>query len=111
MTSRLDTEGGAFALTIKSNPAPIPLNEPFELTITVKAARKIDDPNPLWLGVSATMPAHAHGMNTRTEVEPLGEGRFLVRGLLFHMAGDWDVLLQVAKGRVHEQAHMRVRIE
>jgi hypothetical protein len=96
---------------MKSSPEPIPLNEPFELTVDVSLLKAVDDANPLWLGVEATMPTHAHGMNTRARVGPLENGRFAVKGLLFHMAGEWEVVLQVAKGRIHEQARTRVLIE
>jgi hypothetical protein len=111
LAARLATDAGTFALALESSPAPIPLNEPFELAVDVKLARPVDDPNPLWLGVTATMPTHAHGMNTRAQVEPLADGRFLIKGLLFHMAGEWEVSFQVAKGRIHEQARTRVLVE
>jgi hypothetical protein len=111
MPARLTTEGGTFAIAMKSNPAPVPLNEPFELTVDVSLLKKVDDRNPLWLGLQATMPEHAHGMNTRARVEPLSDGKFVIKGLLFHMAGEWEVTFQVAKGRITEQARTRVLVE
>ena len=48
----------------------------------------------------ATMPEHRHGMNYRPSVKPLGDGRWRVEGLLFHMPGRWDLQLDVrADGR------------
>ncbi len=111
LSGRLATDGGTFTVVVTTSPRPVLLNEPFELNVGVKTVRRVDDPNPLWLGVEATMPAHAHGMNTRAIVEPLADGRFVVRGMLFHMAGEWEIVLRVAKGRLHEQTRVRVLIE
>ncbi len=111
MPAQLTTDGGTFAVTVKTNPQRIPLNEPFELLVNLRVLREVDDPNPLWLRVEATMPAHAHGMTTRAVVEQVGDGKFAVKGLLFHMAGDWEIVLHVAKGRIREQSRTLVRIE
>lgn len=47
------------------------------------------------LAVDATMPAHRHGMNYRPTLKPLGDGRWRVEGLMFHMAGRWELRLDV----------------
>jgi hypothetical protein len=43
--------------------------------------------------VDATMPAHRHGMNYRPSLQPLGDGRWRVEGLMFHMSGAWELRL------------------
>jgi hypothetical protein len=45
--------------------------------------------------VDATMPEHRHGMNYRPGVKPAGEGRWRVEGLMFHMAGAWELRFDV----------------
>jgi cytochrome c peroxidase len=57
------------------------------------------------------MPGHEHGMNTRPRVQDLGDGKFRVRGMLFHMAGEWEISFDIAKGRVHERAVARMNVE
>ncbi|TXR54191.1 FixH family protein [Reinekea thalattae] len=47
------------------------------------------------LRVDATMPAHRHGMNYRPAVTSLGQGEYQVDGLLFHMAGHWQMVFDV----------------
>jgi hypothetical protein len=69
---------------------------------------KDDSTNPVWLRATAEMPTHRHGMNTRVIVEQLEDGRFALKGLLFHMRGEWLITFDVAKGRVHEQAKIPV---
>ncbi|WP_425261708.1 hypothetical protein ACPOLB_12585 [Rubrivivax sp. RP6-9] len=48
--------------------------------------------------VDATMPEHRHGMNYRPSLHPLGDGRWRADGLMFHMAGRWELRLDVAHG-------------
>lgn len=61
---------------------------------------------PLALRVDADMPAHRHGMNYRPTVRRLGEGRYRVEGLLFHMAGQWRLSFELsADGRLDRLSH------
>ena len=41
--------------------------------------------------VDATMPEHRHGMNYKPSLKALGDGRWQVEGLLWHMAGRWEL--------------------
>jgi len=111
LPSQVVSQDGSFRLTLQSQPAPLPLNELFEITVSVDASAAADDSsNPVWLRANAEMPEHKHGMNTRVIVEQLADGRFVLRGLLFHMRGEWLITFDVAKGRVHEQATARVQL-
>ena len=47
------------------------------------------------LRVDASMPEHRHGMNYRSSLKPLGDGRWRVEGLLWHMAGRWELRLDL----------------
>lgn len=47
----------------------------------------------------ATMPEHRHGMNYRPRITPLGDGRFRVEGMMFHMAGHWQLVFEVQAGK------------
>jgi len=52
--------------------------------------------------VDATMPEHRHGMNYRPSLQSLGDGRWRVEGLLWHMAGRWELQFDVrAAGKLH----------
>jgi len=111
LPAQIVSKEGSFRLTLQSNPAPLPLNELFEITVSVDASAAADDSiNPVWLRGNAEMPEHKHGMNTRVIVEQLGDGRFVLKGLLFHMRGEWLITFDVAKGRVHEQATVRIEL-
>lgn len=57
----------------------------------------------------ATMPAHRHGMNYRPLVKPLGDGRFRVEGMMFHMAGRWELAFEVESG--NESRHFAQEVQ
>lgn len=72
----------------------IPAAQPFALIVRVCPA------DASLVAVDATMPAHRHGMNYRPSLQPLGDGRWRVEGLLFHMSGAWELRLDLrAAGR------------
>lgn len=83
-------DGGAgITLAWRSTPEPIPRGQPFTLQVRLCPANGV-------LGAAdATMPEHGHGMNYRARVQPLGDGRFEVRGLLWHMPGRWELRFDV----------------
>ncbi len=52
--------------------------------------------------VDATMPAHRHGMNYRPSIAATGPGAWHVEGLMFHMRGSWELVLELRQGgRMH----------
>jgi hypothetical protein len=47
--------------------------------------------------VDASMPEHQHGMNYRPRLIDLGAGRWRAEGLMFHMAGRWELRFDVVE--------------
>jgi hypothetical protein len=83
-------------LAWRAEPAPIAVSRPFALLVTLCPA------DARLLRVDASMPEHRHGMNYRPSLQPLGGGRWRVEGLLWHMAGRWELRLEVeAAGATH----------
>ena len=110
LASQVVSDSGAFAIELMTSPDPIRLNEHFVLIVIVRPLSP-DSRGPLSVTTEAQMPAHRHGMNTRPHREQLDGDRFLFRGLLFHMAGEWEVVVEVAQGRVRDRATARLVIE
>ena len=61
--------------------------------------------------VDARMPAHQHGMNYEPDIEDLGEGRFVVTNMVYHMPGLWQlkVTLDTGSGRSVHVLDMPIR--
>ena len=53
--------------------------------------------------LDAEMPGHGHGMNYHTSIKLLAPGRYEAGGLLFHMPGDWQLVLDVEYDRSARQ--------
>lgn len=105
--SVVESNGGEYVVTWRSEPAPIPLDEAFDLVVHVRPRepRAAD----LALAVDAVMPLHQHGMNVVPDVHALGDGRFRVEGMFFQMAGDWEIRFDISEGALTERAQAAVQ--
>ena len=91
---RLDS--GAVQLAWRAEAGPIAVGRPFALRVTLCPA------DARLVRVDASMPEHRHGMNYRPSVQALGGGLWHAEGLLWHMAGRWELRLDVeAAGATH----------
>jgi hypothetical protein len=99
------SNNGDFMVMWQAAPEPIPLNDIFQLSVMVH-----DSTGDTMLmsseltAVDATMPAHGHGMNTAPLVTANGDGSFVVDGMMFHMAGEWEIVFDVADQGVTDTA-------
>ncbi len=82
---------------IRSVPAIPPLNAPFVLEVALCARDGSAAKAPR---IDAWMPAHRHGMNYRPSVAALADGRFRADGLLFHMPGRWEYIVEIGGERL-----------
>jgi len=99
-----NSDGGQFSVTIAPKPNPIPLNEHFAVEVAIAASAPRTAADEIRVSVDASMPAHGHGLNTAPEVKELGANRFLAEGMLFHMAGAWELYVDIYRGPVRERA-------
>jgi hypothetical protein len=99
---RLD--GGPVQLAWRAEPAPIAVGRPFALQVTLCPA------DARLMRVDATMPEHRHGMNYRPSLQPLGGGTWRVEGLLWHMAGRWELRLDVESAGVTQTLRQSVTL-
>ena len=71
------------------------LNRVQEWTVTLRdeEGEPITPRSLVFLG---GMPGHGHGLSSSPRVtEQLSPGRFLIDGVLFHMYGDWEIVIGV----------------
>lgn len=92
-----------------AEPSQIPVNQYFsmEFSIDEKTQRinyEID------ISLEAGMDAHNHGMNTKPLIQRLDKNRFRAVGMLFHMAGTWQVYLDISRGLMREKVKIEVTI-
>ena len=91
---RQTLQSGATTLVWAPSRWPIPVGQHFSLTVQVCAPE--GQTAPQVLRIDADMPLHKHGMNYRTTLKDLGQGRTRAEGLMFHMPGRWRVMVDLA---------------
>ena len=92
------TELGRYRISYASALEPIEINR-----IHAWVAQVMDaDGNPVEdasISITGGMPDHDHGLPTAPRATAyLGEGRYLIEGMKFHMGGAWEVVLNVKSG-------------
>ena len=89
-----------YMVAFRPEPIRIEVGEPFSLLFNV--CTKSDKPAEL-VAIDAQMPEHKHGMNYRPTIVSLGDGRYRVDGMVFHMPGRWELTIDVRAGEESER--------
>jgi hypothetical protein len=104
----VESNGGAFSVELVRFPTPPPRNSPFSFEFKLTSRSKAHAAGPPEIEVDARMPNHRHGMMTQPKAKHLEDGRFVVTGMQFHMAGKWLVTIDATWGRFAERAEFWV---
>ena len=87
-----------FNVNIVSRLDPITINKMHNWVVQLKnpEGKPVDNAN---LGISGGMPMHGHGLPTAPRVtKNLGDGKYLVEGVRFNMAGWWELKVFIDDG-------------
>ena len=92
---------GVYKISFEAELDPIEINKIHAWVLSVRTSSG-DPVTTAEISVLGGMPLHDHGMPTRPRVtEYLGEGRYRLEGMRFHMNGRWEVSVTVkADGKV-----------
>jgi hypothetical protein len=82
-----------YIVAFRTQPAKLIVGKHFSIDIVPCA--KGSSPAPSAVAVDAFMPDHGHGMNYKATVRATGNGHFRADGLMFHMPGRWDLMVDV----------------
>ncbi len=85
-------------------PGPLRVGQAFALQLTLCPTQA------RLLRVDAQMPEHRHGMNYRPSVQALGAGHWRAEGLLWHMPGRWELLLETRLGEQTQRLTQSVQL-
>lgn len=109
-TIEAESSRGTFVARITPLADPIPMNEPFAVTLELvdaasgEALEGVDD-----VTIDARMPAHRHGMLRDVELVE-AEGKLRADGMLMHMVGHWEIHVDVRRGAHVERAQASVHL-
>lgn len=91
------TKRGSFVVhlsTADDVPAPIGRYHNWSIVLTDEKQVPVQTAS---IAVSGGMPTHGHGLPTTPQVtQNLGNGHFLIEGMLFNMSGQWLVRINIA---------------
>ena len=105
------SNAGHFAVRIVERPTPLPLNRMHDWVLEIRDAdgAPVDDAD---IEVVGGMPEHDHGLPTSPRVEErLGDGRYRLAGLRFHMSGYWEIRLTVSTAKHRDAVTIPFRLE
>ena len=97
-----ESRNGAFKVSYESELQPLVINRMHRWTLTVTDTSG----NPVEgavITVDGGMPIHDHGLPTQPRVtSEVAPGRYLLEGLRFHMAGNWELVITIESGDVQD---------
>jgi len=100
---QMTSDQGHYQVRVKSELDPIVINRVHSWTLNLKTTSGEPVENAQ-ITVNGGMPAHKHGLPTAPEVtEYLGEGDYLVEGLMFQMPGHWQVGFDISADAVTDR--------
>jgi cytochrome c peroxidase len=107
--------GGMFTAAWRPLARTVPVNELFEIEVLLFEGRGTGQgaDKPLTgakVQASAWMPEHMHGMSRRPQTVETAPGRYLVRGMLLHMEGAWQLFLDVMAGGKSERVEFALDV-
>lgn len=89
------SDAGHFQVSIAPKLEPLTINRIHRWAVQVQTLDGAPVPSAA-ITIRGGMPAHDHGLPTRPELtRELGEGRYVIEGMRFHMAGSWEVILNI----------------
>jgi YtkA-like len=109
LKGRHQAEAGGLRVVFAPKPWPVIVGRHFAVDVVLCASPGV--PAADALRVDADMPAHRHGMNYRASVKPLGDGRFVAEGLMFHMPGRWRFIFDFGNGAQALRVTHEVEVE
>ncbi len=93
------TELGRYQVGYAPSLNPVHINQMHQWVVRITDADGgiVADAN---IEISGGMPAHDHGLPTAPQATTyLGDGRYLIEGMKFHMNGLWEVVLRIRAGQ------------
>jgi len=90
-----ESKRGLFNVSYESELHPIEANRIHHWVLHIENAAG-DPVIAANIEVTGGMPLHNHGLPTRPRItEELGNGNYRLDGMRFHMAGDWEITINI----------------
>jgi hypothetical protein len=105
------SDQGVYVVTLNAETDSIPLREFHEWTVEVRDANGLPV-YPARFSIGGGMPGHGHGLPSQPRVSKhLADGKYLISGVKFNMAGDWLLLLDIASESQADRVSFEFQID
>jgi len=104
------SQPGGWSVTMESRMVPLGINQmhAWVISISDSAGEPLSNAE---VTVAGGMPLHNHGLPTAPMVtQNLGEGRYLLEGMRFHMHGIWELQLQITLDEARETVNFTLEL-
>jgi hypothetical protein len=111
ITRARNSNRGLYKVSAKSDLEPVVINKfhSWILHVETSAGQAVDNAA---IQVSGAMPAHDHDMPAVPEVtRNLGNGDYLVEGMIFQMPGLWKVMFYINSNNISDTAIFDLELE
>jgi hypothetical protein len=89
------TRSGFYHIRYESELTPLEINRIHDWTFIVTTPEGMPVSDAM-ITLTGGMPLHNHGLPTEPRMtRELGDGRYLVQGMRFHMGGEWELLVTI----------------
>jgi YtkA-like len=102
------TDGGTWMVSYAPTPDPLPFSENFDLLLTLTDSAGGAVAGAETVLANATMPSHGHGMNVEPVATENEDGTWTASPFKFHMAGMWEITVDVTADGSTERASFNV---
>jgi hypothetical protein len=106
----IESKGKSYQIIFSPKKGQIPLNQYFDMDVQIKGAMGQTLKFPVKLSIDAGMEIHNHGMNSKPIIESLGQGKYKVSGLLFHMSGEWFLEFSIQRGLIFDKTKITLEV-
>lgn len=105
------TEQGHFTITLQPNDVKPEIGgfHNWVIDVTDNNGKSLEDAE---FNIDGGMVSHGHGLPSQpTVTQYLGDGKYLIEGMLFNMAGAWTLIIAVKKDGIIDSARFDITLE
>lgn len=105
------SENGVFEVTLQSQNQNIEINEYLDWKLIIRTADG-EPVSPVRVRIGGGMPMHGHGLPTQPQLgKHLGDGAYMLKGLLFSMNGSWVLELDIQSKTLTDSVKFELEVD